>query len=238
MRSKVLLLALPWLLASTLHAQDLCAGRKGSATVESLKAEGGFVEMSGKWTASPETERLALEIRIDQDRQALEVHEGASGTWSARVPFAYCGKHLLRVYVFAAVAQPKKTTLCFEGAPSTPRPFEIDCTPLASLDACSFDCPKPKAPVKGAAPAPGAAVPSADVVCKATCKASAQGGAGSITAMVKVGSEPFQIVDGPVAGPWDVNLTCKIGDKITFMIRDRSGTGAASKPAERECGKQ
>lgn len=229
MKSKPLLAALPWLFASTLCAQDLCAGRRGSATVESLQAEGGFVEMSGKWSASPETERLALEIRIDQDRQGLEVHEGASGTWSAKVPFAFCGKHLLRVYAFAAVAQPKKTILCFEGAPSVPRPFEIDCTPVASLDACSFDCPKPKAP--------GAAAAS-EVSCKATCKASARGGAGSITAMVKAGGGPFQVVDGPVAGPWDVNLTCKAGETITFLVRDRSGTGAASKPAERVCGSQ
>lgn len=229
MESKALLLALPWLLAASLHAQDLCSGRKGSATVESLKAEGGFVEMSGQWKASPETERLALEIRIDQDRQGLEVLEGASGTWSAKVPFASCGKHLLRVYAFAAVAQPKKTTLCFEGAPSVPRPFEIDCTPVALLDSCSFDCPKPKAAGKAIAPA--------EVVCNAACKASAQGGAGAISAMVKVGSGPFQVVDGPVAGPWDVNAACKPGETITFLVRDRSGTGAASKPAERECGK-
>jgi hypothetical protein len=247
MKPATLLLALALSSFSTLRAAETCAGRKGSVTIDSLKPEGGFVEMAGTWAASPGTERLALEIRIDQDRQALEVHEGASGAWSAKVPFPHCGKHLLRVYAFAAVANASRTTLCFEGAPSTPRPFEVDCTPVALLDRCSFDCPKPKAPAgKGgkAKPAPGAAsgLPAGatgpEIPCTATCTGTAQGGAGSILAMYSVAGAQFQVVDGPAAGPWSLDFRCKPGEKITFLVRDRSGTGATSKPAEKECAKQ
>lgn len=229
-----LLLAVSIAFPALLAAGEACTGKAGSVTVDSVRAEGGMVDIAGGWKASPGTQGLGIEVRIDQDRQALEVHSGESGTWSAKVPFALCGRHVLRVYAFAAVPEEGHTTLCFEGAPSTPHPFDVDCTPQAHLESCAIDCPKPKTePGKGkkAQPAPA----PAPIECKATCTGRGSGGTGTLAGLAGVNGANVQFLEGPGGGPWTFTLACKPGDKVTFLVRDRSGVGASSKTIEKEC---
>ncbi len=196
-----LALALSLAFPSLAAAGDACAGKAGSVTVDSLRAEGGRLDIAGSWKASPGTQGLGIEVRIDQDRQALEVHAGESGSWSAKVPFARCGRHVLRVYAFAAVPDGGHTILCFEGAPSAPRPFEVDCTPQAQLDACKVDCPKPRPGAGKGAKAQPAPAP-APVECKATCTGTGSGGVGTLAGLAGVNGGNLQLLEGPGGGPW------------------------------------
>lgn len=216
------------------RTDDLCRSRAGAVEIGELSADAGRVKVSGSWKASPGTERLVVEVRIDQDRQAMNLYEGAAGSWSANVPFALCGKHMMRVYAFATVPDGGRTALCFEGAPSAAKGFEIVCTPQAWLDRCVVDCPK----AKPATSKVGKGRPAAPAECKATCEASASGGVGTLAGLVGVNDANYRLVDGPGSGPWTFTVTCKPGDKVSFLARDHSGTGASSKPAEKECAPQ
>jgi hypothetical protein len=229
-----LLLSVPALVS----AAEVCAGKAGSVAIASVHSEGGMVDIAGTWKASPGTQGLGIEVRIDQDRQKVELHTGEGGAWAVKVPFALCGRHALRIYAFAAVPEGDHTTLCFEGAPSALNHFEVDCSPQAKLDRCVFDCPKPKpVPAKKGKAAPPPA-PPAPVECKATCDASGASGVGTLAGLAGLNNANFQMVEGPGGGPWTFTLPCKPGDKVTFIVRDHSGVGATSKPAERECGPQ
>jgi hypothetical protein len=200
---------------------EACKGRAGKTEITTIRTEGGNVLAGGSWTASPGTRSLAVEVRIDQDRQALTFYEGSSGRWAARFPFDFCGKHLMRVYAFAAVPGAGRTELCFEGAPSSSQPFEIDCTPRVALSGCKATCGKES---KGKAAG-----------CRLTCTGTAESGMGTLIGYVRVGTGEIQALNGGEAGPWPISVACQPGETVSFWVRDHSGTGATAKAVETLC---
>jgi hypothetical protein len=202
------------------RAADPCAGRAAKVEISSLKVEGTTVKASGLWWASPGTTHLGLEYRADGDRQVMEVRRGPQGSWDVTIPYPLCGKHVLRVYAFAAVDDDRGVqTLCFEGAPSKPQGFEVTCAPLAKLEKCSWKCSKGREPV-----------------CTGSCSVSGSGGMGALGALFGVNDAHYQNLAGPADGPWTGSVTCKPGDKVTFLVRDRSGVGTPSEKVEVDCG--
>jgi hypothetical protein len=203
-----------------------CKGKAGKTLIAAVTSDRGVVQASGTWTASPGTQGLGIEVRIDQDRQVLTYYDGTAGSWNAKFPFPFCGKHLMRVYAFAAIPGAARTELCFEGAPSSTFPFEVNCTPTVALSSCSASCK----PVKGKGKTAADAAP-----CKLTCTGTAEGGMGTLAGLFTVNGGTIQAIDGPATGPWALSIPCKPGDKLAFWVRDRSGTGTSAQPVEALC---
>lgn len=204
----------------SLFAQGACAGRAGAAAIASLQVAGTTVKAAGTFQASPGTNHLGIEYRIDGDRQQMEVRSGETGHWDVTLPFPHCGRHVLRVYAFAAIdGEGGVQTLCFEGAPSKTQSFEIACVPEAKLDRCDWKCTQ-----------------GAEATCTGTCTGSGSGGMGALGGLLGVNDAGYQSLDGPAGGPWTGRVTCKPGDRVTFLVRDRSGIGTPSKKVEVDCG--
>jgi hypothetical protein len=56
--------------------------------------------------------------------------------------------------------------------------------------------------------------------------------------MQGVNGKNYQIVEGAPQGPWTWTVTCAPGDMVSFLVRDKAGTGVLSAVAELPCGKE
>lgn len=203
--------------ASPALAADLCAGASSSVTLSELTMAGeGSVQVKGAWTAAGSAAGVMLETRIDSDRMQSEAQAGASGSWSITQEVTQgCGKHTLRVFAFPYVLDGTRQVHCLKQASSTPKPFEISCAPVVEIVDCQWEC--------------------AGEECSGPCTASARKGRLLYVPHWGVNGEGWQPGEAS-QGPWTQPVACKVGQRISFKVRDRDGRGQWSEVDEIGCG--
>lgn len=208
--------------AERARAADACAAASAAVAIAEASFADGVLTAHGSWEVSGASalSGVMVEYRIDQDRLQSEVRPGTSGTWEVTQGFTICGPHTLRVFAFPAVQEGGRLMHCLERGVSQASRFTVSCAPLAQIDSCAWEC-------SGAA---------AERRCSGTCTGSASGGRGLYIPFWGLGGAGFQPVPPPFAGPWNQPVTCAAGQRVSFKVRDRHGSGAWSEVAERACG--
>lgn len=216
----VVLAALVGLLpVAAARAADPCATASAVVGIAEATFADGVLIAHGSWQVAGASS-VMVEYRIDQDRLQSEVRPGTSGTWEVTQGFTFCGPHTLRVFAFPAVQEGGRLVHCLERGVSQASRFTVSCAPLVKIDSCSWEC-------SGAA---------AERRCTGTCTASASGGKGIYIPFWGLDGAGFQPVPPPFTGPWSQPVTCAAGQRVSFKVRDRHGSGAWSEVAERDCG--
>jgi hypothetical protein len=188
-----------------------------SSTAEAgTPAAGWTLQAQGTWSAGGGAAGALLEVRIDMDRYQSETHTGAGGEWSLSQDFPFCGKHTLRVYSMPMLREGELLINCLERGASVPLPVELPCEPVAQIDSCTWQCNEDD--------------------CTGSCTASARSGVPDYVAHWGLNDRGYQAVEGYSRGPWSHDVICKPGEKVTFKVRGRNGTGRWSGVAERACG--
>ncbi len=199
---------------------DSCPAASAAVAIAEASFSDGALTAHGSWEVAGAT-AVMVEYRIDQDRLQSEVRPGAAGTWEVTQAFTICGPHTLRVYAFPAVQEGGRLVHCLERAVSQASRFTVSCAPVARIESCSWEC-------SGAA---------AEQRCAGTCSGSASGGKGGLyIPFWGLDGAGFQPVPPPAAGPWTQAVTCAAGQRVSFKVRDRHGSGAWSNVAEHACG--
>lgn len=207
------------LAAGAARAADPCAAASAAVGIAEASFTDGVLISHGSWQVAGASS-VMVEYRIDQDRLQSEVRPGTSGTWEVTQGFTICGPHTLRVFAFPAVQEGGRLMHCLERGVSQASRFTVSCAPLAKIDSCSWEC-------SGAA---------AERRCTGTCTGSASGGKGLHIPFWGLDGAGFQPVPPPSVGPWSQPVTCAAGQRVSFKVRDRHGSGAWSEVAERACG--
>lgn len=205
------------LLAVPVHAADLCASASSAVTLSELTMVGeGAVQVKGSWQAAGSAAGVMLEIRIDSDRMQSEAQAGTSGSWAITQEVTQgCGKHTLRVYAFPYVQDGTRQVHCLKQAASAPKPFEISCAPAVEIVDCRWECSGEE--------------------CAGTCTASARKGKLLYLPHWGLNGDGWQSGEAS-QGPWTHPVACKVGQRISFKVRDRDGRGQWSEVDEIGCG--
>jgi hypothetical protein len=203
------------------RAADVCSAARSAVALANLAAaEDGSIRANGTWQVSGGVGVL-LEYRIDSGRVQSETRAGASGSWD----FSHsesCGRHVFRVYAFPTVAAAGRQVHCLETPPFSNQVFTIPCGPFAAIVACNWECSEPP-----------------DARCAGTCTGTARGGRpGGYMAFWGVDGAKFQPSEATGAGPWTGTVACKVGERVSFKVRDQGGIGGWSDPVEKPCGKE
>jgi hypothetical protein len=212
------------LLASTAKAEDLCPATEAKGAVTRIAYKDGQVVASGTWEVSGGATGALLEFRFDNDRLQAETRTGTSGTWSIVQRFSLCDRplHALRVLVYPAVPGGEgRVSHCLDRfGRSDAAQFQFPCGTQLGIDHCVWECEEGDAPG-----------------CVGTCSGSASGGKLPYVLYLGVGGPPAEqkVGDSP-EGTWNLQITCKKGEKLSFVARDNYGRGKPSVPAERLCG--
>ncbi|HYG62026.1 MAG TPA: hypothetical protein VEL74_05565 [Thermoanaerobaculia bacterium] len=187
-----------------------------SSTAEAAPLDSGWtVQAEGTWAAGA-ADGVLLEIRIDMDRYHSETRTGASGAWRVSQDFNLCGKHTLRVFAMPMVQDGDRLVHCLERGTSAPQTFDLPCEPVARIDSCTWQCTEDD--------------------CAGSCTAGARSGVPDYVAHWGLNDSGYHAVEGFSRGPWTHEVVCKPGEKVTFKVRGRNGTGRWSNVAERACG--
>jgi hypothetical protein len=196
---------------------ERCAAASTQVSVQTSSVQGWSIQAAGIWSAAGGADGVLLEYRIDMDRYQSETRTGTSGSWSISQEYLHhCGKHTLRVFSFPMIRDGDRVVACLENGSSTPRPFEFSCEPVARIDSCDWKCSEDE--------------------CRGTCTGSAREGVPDYAAYWGLNNAHYEAVEGFTPGPWTHDVTCQPGEKVTFKVRGRNGTGVWSKVAERVCG--
>lgn len=119
----------------------------------------------------------------------------------------------------AVVKEGNRLVHCLGRGESAVKPFTVSCAPKARIDSCTWDCPVDDR--SG---------------CSGICNASASGGAPGLVAFQAINDKDYKIIEGPDGGPWTWAFTCKMGERMSFKVRDQQGIGAVSNVVEILCG--
>jgi hypothetical protein len=188
-----------------------------STAVVSPPASGWTIQAGGTWSAAGGADGVLLEYRVDMDRYQSETRTGTAGTWSISQDFNLCGKHTLRVFAMPMVRDGDRLVHCLERGTSAPQPVDLPCEPVARIDSCTWKCSEDE--------------------CAGSCTASAQAGVPDYVAHWGINDSGYAAVEGFSRGPWTREVVCRPGERITFKVRGRNGTGRWSNVAERACGR-
>jgi hypothetical protein len=209
------------ILPAAAGAADLCAKVKAGVEIKALSFENGTVKASGTWRVGEDSVGAMLEYRLQSDRQWAESRSGTSGTWEISLPWDKCYRSGFRVDVFPTLKVGNLLVHCTENGGSAVQIFMASCAPSVALGPCQWECSE-ESPTQ----------------CSGTCTGTAKGGNGNLVALQGVNGKDFQVIEGPPRGPWSWSVTCSPGDKVSFKVRDQSGTGGFSNEAEWPCGKE
>lgn len=209
------------LAAAPARAQDPCSAATASVTITGLELGERAISSEGTWQAGGGAAGVLLEYRVDSDRMHMESRSGASGSWDlGRIALRECGRHTLRVYAYPSVQEGQRLVHCVRQGTSTPRQFEISCTPVAEIVDCQWECSGGEAPR-----------------CSGICAAEASGGRPNYLPFWGLNGEGWQASsERPSKGPWSHPVTCAPGQRISFKVRDRNGQGLFSAVDELGCG--
>jgi len=202
-------------------AANLCSNVKAGVTITDVIYADGMMKASGTWQVGEDSPGAMVEYRIQSDRQWAESRSGTSGNWQVSLPWTQCDRSTLRVDVFPSLKVGDVLVHCTENGKFATRRFNVSCAPEAELGPCQWECSEEE-PAR----------------CSGTCTGTVKGGVGIILAMLGANGEDFQVIEGPPQGPWTLTVTCAPGEKVSFKVRDRSGSGLFSAVAELPCGKE
>lgn len=205
-------------------AADFCATAGATVTLTDLTwtEEDGLVRAKGAWTAGEGAAGVEVEYRVQSDRQWAEWRSGASGSWEVAFPYSVCRRNTFQVDVSPSFKSGSVLVHCLnQGRAVATRDFVISCQAQAQIGPCQWECEE-----------------GPPARCSGLCTGTARKGVGGLVALVGVNDQDYQVAEGPVKGPWSVPVTCAPGDRVTFKVRDRDGTGGFSNIAEQPCGKE
>ena len=209
------------ILPAVAGAENLCSQVKAGVTITGVSHADGILKAAGTWEVGEESPGAMVEYRIQSDRQWAESRSGKAGTWEVSLPWTACDRSTLRVDVFPSLKAGDILVHCTENGKFATRRFVVSCAPKAELGPCQWECSE-EAPAR----------------CAGTCIGTGKGGAGPLVAMRGLNGKDFQVIEGPPQGPWTWAVTCTHGDKVSFAVRDKSGTGILSSVAELPCGEE
>lgn len=213
------------LFASTLAAADLCPATDAQSVVTQISYKDGQVVASGTWAVSGGATGAMLEFRVDNDRLQAEARTGTSGIWSITQPFSVCDRpiHALRVLVHPAVDGGEgRQSFCLDRMKrSEAAMFQFSCAARAEVSHCDWECGDGE-----------------DARCAGLCLVTATGGRLKYVPYQGTEGQEAQKFGDPSEGPWNLQVSCKRGEKITFTVRDNYGRGKPAPPVERQCGEE
>lgn len=213
------------LVASTLGAADLCPATDAQSVVTQIAYKEGQVVASGTWEVSGGATGAMLELRIDNDRLHAETRTGTSGTWSITQPFSVCDRpiHALRVLVYPAVSGGEgRQVYCLDRFKrSEAAVFQFSCAAQAEVSHCDWECGDGE-----------------DARCAGLCMVTATGGRLKYVPYQGIEGQEPQKAGEPSEGPWNLQVSCKRGEKVAFSVRDNYGRGKWTTPALRMCGEE
>jgi hypothetical protein len=198
---------LTWALAAPAVADDPCSTATAAVTIDDLTVEEDVVTARGTWQAGGGASGVLLEYRVNNDRLRAETRSGTSGSWSVvrmDPQEEGCGQRALRMFVFPSVQDGERQLHCLKRSSSTPRHFEISCAPIAEIVDCTWKCSGGN-----------------DGSCTGACAATARRGTPGYVPYWGVNGEGWQNAEAAAEGPWSQPVTCKIGERISFKVRDR-----------------
>jgi len=179
----------------------------------------GSFRVAGTWKASGKAVGVQLEYRIDSDRYGAESQRGAEGRWTYVDAFPECGPHTTRIHAYPLVLVGGREVICLGRDRSVAANFESSCLPEAQITGCAWRCN-----------------PGPPAVCTGTCTGQASGDLGGYVPYWGLDDAGYQA--GPEndrQGPWTQSITCTPGQKVSFKVRGRAGTGGYSPPVEVPC---
>jgi hypothetical protein len=201
-------------------AANPCANLKAGVTIAEISHADGVMKASGTWEVGEGVPSALVEYRIQGDRYWVESRTGTSGAWQVSIPWTQCNRSSLRVDVLPSVKVGDVLVYCWENVKATSQRFVVNCAPTAELGPCQWECSDEK-PLR----------------CSGTCTGTGQGGTGYLVGMYGVNGESYQFSEA-TEGVWTWTVTCAPGDKVSFRVRDKSGSGVLSEVAERLCGQE
>lgn len=211
------------LAAAPALADDLCSAATSSVDVGDVTvAEDNTLDGKGTWAAGGGADGVLLEYRIDSDRMLSETRTGAAGSWDFERMLpndTSCGRHTLVVFAFPSVKAGDRHLHCLKRVTSTPRVFEISCSPRVEIVDCQWECSGGDSPL-----------------CNGVCTATARRGKLGYVPYWGVNGEDWEQGDASSEGPWSHPVACAPGERISFKVRDRDGRGYWSEVDEIGCG--
>jgi hypothetical protein len=222
-RAAFALLALaPLLPAHAVGFPPACQTSQSTVKISDLQVEGSTVQAKGSWQVSGSAAGVMIEYRVDSDRLLSEDQAGTTGAWDLAYDIAFegCGPHTLRVFAFPYVMQGTRQIHCLQKNVSTPKRFEVSCAPIVEIVGCEWECGEDSKPA-----------------CQGTCSGSAKSGRLSYVPFWGVDDAGYTSDNTPAEGPWTQAVSCSPGQKISFKVRDKNGTGFWSNVATHDCGK-
>jgi len=204
-------------------AAPLCAAaRSAVAKTGFTEDRRGSFRMTGTWQASGGASGAYIEYRIDSDRYGSEQQRGAAGQWVYKDSFPECGDHTARVHVFPVVTAGGRDVICLEQDQSVPAPFASSCLPTAAIVGCSWKCQSGPAGV-----------------CTGECTGKGMDDPGGYAPFWGRNDGGYQPGTAPGrSGPWTDRITCVRGERVSFKVRGRAGTGGWSPAVEIPCGQE
>jgi hypothetical protein len=207
--------------AAPAGAAEVCANAKAAVTITDASWADGVLKASGTWQAGEGAVGVAMEYRIESDREWLELRAGASGTWEVAIPYRDCGRNTFQAESMPVVKSGAVQVHCLGKGQAVTRNFNVDCSPAASFGSCQWECAE-----------------GPPVRCTGQCSGTGRGGTGTLLGLLGVNGKDFQYAEGPANGPWTAIVTCSPGDMVSFQVRDKGGAGAPSKTVEHPCGQE
>jgi hypothetical protein len=201
----------------------LCATAKASITIDRHSVEGKLVKTGGRWEVTGSATGALVEVRVEADRWQSDTFQGTSGTWDFEQPlkFAQCGHFGLRVYVYPSVDNGGHPLHCLDNDSSTPWYFDVRCGSTAEITHCDWEC--------------GDEAPD---LCTGVCIGAAHEGTPPYRAFWGLNDRDYQAIQETSGGPWTQAVRCKLGERISFRVKDLNGIGRNSDAVSVPCGAQ